>query len=162
MAKPPRRYWLMKTEPDTFSFDDLLRAPNQTATWEGVRNYQARNLMRDEFHLGDLVFIYHSSCEVPGIVGIAEVVKEAEPDLTAVDPKSPYFDPKCAKDGVLRWMMVSVRAKARLKRFIPLTELKSVRGLEEMMVIRRGTRLSVQPVMPQEWKIIEKLGGVDI
>jgi predicted RNA-binding protein with PUA-like domain len=148
----------MKTEPDTFSFDDLLKAPGRTTSWEGVRNYMARNIMRDQMKVGDLTFFYHSSCEEPGIVGITEVVKEAHPDLTALDPKSEYYDEKSAKKGESQWSMVAVRAKDRMKHFVPLSELKATKGLEKMMVTQRGARLSVQPVTEAEWNIIVKLG----
>jgi predicted RNA-binding protein with PUA-like domain len=148
----------MKTEPDTFSFDDLLKAPKRTTSWEGVRNYMARNLMRDQMKLGDQAFFYHSSCEVPGIVGITEVVRESHPDDSALDPKSEYFDEKSAKKGESQWAMVAVRAKARMKHFVPLSELREAKGLERMMVIQRGSRLSVQPVTAAEWQVIIKLG----
>lgn len=148
----------MKTEPDTFSFDDLLRAPKRTTSWEGVRNYMARNIMRDQMKLGDLTFFYHSSCDVPGIVGITEVVREAHPDLTALDPKSDYFDEKSAKKGESQWSMVAVRARSRMKHYVSLDELKKTKGLEKMMVTQRGARLSVQPVTAAEWAVIQKLG----
>lgn len=148
----------MKTEPDTFSFDDLLKAPKRTTSWEGVRNYMARNIMRDQMKFGDLAFFYHSSCEVPGIVGIAEVVKEAHPDLTALDPKSDYFDEKSAKKGESQWAMVAVRAKSKMKHYVSLSDLKATKGLETMMVTQRGSRLSVQPVTAAEWNLILKMG----
>lgn len=148
----------MKTEPHTFSFDDLVRSPGRSTFWEGVRNYQARNLMRDEFKAGDQVFIYHSSCAEPGVVGIAEVVREAHPDLTALDPASAYYDEKSAAAGASRWSAVDVRAVARLTRPVTLTMMRTATGLEQMLVLRRGMRLSVQPVTPAEWQVIVKLG----
>ncbi len=148
----------MKTEPDTFSFDDLLKASKRTTSWEGVRNYMARNIMRDEMKLGDLTFFYHSSCEVPGIVGITEVVRAAHPDLSALDPQSEYFDERSAKKGESQWAMVAVQARQKMKHYVPLTVLKETKGLEKMMVTQRGSRLSVQPVTPAEWAVITKLG----
>jgi len=151
------RYWLMKTEPDVFSFDDLLRAPKKTTSWEGVRNYQARNFMRDDFKVGDLVFIYHSNAgDETGIAGIAEVVKGAYGDQAAMNPKSPYFDEKSAKAGASRWVVVDVRAVRKFKTPVTLSQIKSTPGLERMAVVQKGQRLSVQPVTPQEWGIIEK------
>jgi predicted RNA-binding protein with PUA-like domain len=152
------RFWLMKTEPDTFSFDDLVKAKGRTTSWEGVRNYQARNLLRDELKLGDQVFIYHSSCDEPAVIGIGEVVRENHPDLSALDKKSLYFDEKSLKDGASRWCLVDVRAVARLANPVPLKALREIKGLEDMMVIKRGARLSVQPVSAAEWKIITKVG----
>ena len=150
----PMRYWLMKTEPDVFSFEDLLRARKQTTAWEGVRNYQARNFMRDDMRRGHRVFIYHSSCAEPGIMGIAEVTTEAMPDLTALDPQSDYYDAKSAEVGASRWYVVEVTACERFQMPISLLQLKSTRGLEQMLLVRRGQRLSVQPVSAQEWAII--------
>lgn len=154
MTQGRPRHWLMKTEPETFSFDHLLQAPNRTTSWEGVRNYQARNLMRDEFEVGDQVFIYHSSCAEPGIVGIAEVVRNAHPDPTALDPKSPYADDKSIAQGASRWLMVDVKAKARLKVPFTLADIRATPSLASMMVVRRGARLSIQPVTPEEWQTI--------
>ncbi len=148
----------MKTEPDTFSFDDLLKASKRTTSWEGVRNFMARNIMRDQMKLGDLTFFYHSSCEVPGIVGVTEVVREAHPDLSALDPKSEYFDEKSVKKGESQWAMVAVQAKQKMQHFVSLSELKATKGLEKMMVTQRGSRLSVQPVTAAEWAVITKLG----
>lgn len=146
-------YWLMKSEPDVFGIDHLMAMPRQTEHWDGVRNYQARNMMRDEMKKGDLVFFYHSNCKEPGIVGIMEVVKEGYPDFTAHDPESKYHDPKSSAEAP-RWFMVDVKFKRKLKRTIPLTELKQQAGLEEMALVRRGNRLSIMPVSTQEWEII--------
>lgn len=147
-------HWLMKTEPDTFSFDDLVRKPNRTDRWDGVRNYQARNFMRDSFRLGQEVFIYHSSTGEPGIVGIAEVVREAYPDTTALDKKSPYFDEKSLKDGASRWCVVDVKATARFAETISLKKIKSEARLKGMALVQPGQRLSIQPVSKQEWAYI--------
>ena len=143
-------YWLMKTEPDEFSIDDL--AKRKTEPWSGVRNYQARNFMR-EMKKGDRVFFYHSSCAEPGIVGIAEVSKEAHDDPTQFDPKSDYFDQKSKRDNP-RWSLVEVKFKKKLKRNITLTELKTQRELKELILLRPGSRLSVSPVSKKEWDFI--------
>lgn len=156
-TSPARRHWLVKSEPETFSFDDLLAKPGRTTGWDGVRNFQARNFMRDEMKQGDLVFFYHSSADPTAIVGVAEVVREGYPDPTALDPKDPHHDPK-SKPESPSWYMVDVRAVEPLKRPLTLTELRSVKGLEKMVLLQKGSRLSVQPVSPSEWEIIYKLG----
>jgi predicted RNA-binding protein with PUA-like domain len=148
----------MKSEPDVFSFDDLVKSKNRTAPWEGVRNYQARNIMRDDMPVGQRVFFYHSSCKEPGIYGVAEVVKTAYPDPTALDPENPYFCKVSDKRGESQWCMVNVRAVARMAKPVLLSQLKNTAGLEEMMVIKKGARLSIQPVTPDEWSIISALG----
>jgi predicted RNA-binding protein with PUA-like domain len=153
----PRRHWLVKSEPDTFSFDDLLASPKRTTGWDGVRNYQARNFMRDGMQRGDLVFFYHSSTEPTAIVGVAEVAREAYPDPTALDPKHPHFDPKSRADAPA-WMMVDLRAVEPFARPVTLAELKGTKGLERMVLLQKGSRLSVQPVSPEEWAIVYKLG----
>jgi predicted RNA-binding protein with PUA-like domain len=152
-----RLHWLVKTEPAAFSFDDLLARPNRTACWDGVRNYQARNFMRDAMKKGDLVFFYHSNAEPAQIVGVAEVVRESYPDHTAFDPKDSHFDPKSRADEPT-WMMVDLRAVERLKRPLSLADLRGVKGLEQMTLLQKGSRLSVQPVSTPEWEIIYKLG----
>jgi len=149
------RHWLMKSEPDEFSIDDLVRARNQTTPWFGVRNYQARNYMRDDMRLGDLAFFYHSSCPEPGIAGIVEISRLAYPDVTQFDPKSPYYDPKSKRDAP-RWVHVDVKL-VRKMRLVPLAELHASKGLENMVTLKRGNRLSITPVTPEEWKIIERL-----
>jgi len=149
-------YWLMKSEPDTFSFDDLKAMPKKTEHWDGVRNYQARNMMRDEMKKGDLVFFYHSNCKVPGIVGIMEVVREGYPDFTAFDPEGKYYDPKSDPDNP-RWFMVDVKYKRKLKRVIPLEEIKGLKKLEGMALVRKGNRLSVMPVEKNHWNAILSL-----
>ena len=149
-------FWLMKSEPDTFGIDDLQQRPQQTEHWDGVRNYQARNMMRDQMKVGDQVFFYHSNCELPGIVGIAEVVKEAYPDFTAFDPDNKHFDPKSHPDKPT-WFMVDVRFVRKLKRTISLQQLKSIPELSNLALVRRGNRLSIMPVSPDEWACILNL-----
>lgn len=147
-------YWLMKSEPDEFSIDDLASAPGKRAPWFGVRNYQARNFMRDRMAPGDGVFFYHSSCPEPGIAGIAEVCSAAYPDATQFDPKSPYHDPK-SSPAEPRWIQVDVR----LVRKIPLVSLEQLRRHRElagMRVLARGNRLSITPVEPREWNFITR------
>ena len=148
-------YWLMKSEPDAFGIDDLAARPGQTEPWDGVRNYQARNMMRDEMRPGDQVFFYHSNCKEPGIVGIAEVAREAYPDHTAFDPNAKYHDPKSDPDNP-RWFMVDVRYVRHLKRTITLTELKEHAdgALAGLPLVRRGNRLSIMPVSPEQWEFI--------
>jgi predicted RNA-binding protein with PUA-like domain len=146
-------YWLVKSEPDEFSIDDLYRAPKRTEHWDGVRNYQARNFMRDGMQKGDEVFFYHSNCDTPGIVGIAKVAREAYPDHTAFDPDDPHYDPKSDPDDP-RWLMVDVKYVRKLKRTIPLSELKENPKLENMALVRKGNRLSVMPVSEREWQAI--------
>lgn len=144
-------YWLMKSEPDSFSIDDLQR--QKTTGWDGVRNYQARNMMRDDFRVGDKVLFYHSNCAIPGIVGLAEVVRSAYPDDTAFDPRSPYFDPK-GSPSAPRWYRVDVKFTRKFGSILSLSELKRTPALSNMMVLRKGSRLSITPVTAEEWKII--------
>lgn len=144
-------YWLMKTEPDTFSIDDLKN--KVTSDWDGVRNYQARNFMRDEMKLGDQILFYHSSCKNVGVAGIAEVSKESHPDYTSFDPKSDYYDPKSTKEKP-RWFMVSVKWVKTFKRVIPLSELKEHKELSEMLITKKGNRLSITPVTKKEFQFI--------
>jgi predicted RNA-binding protein with PUA-like domain len=148
------RYWLMKSEPDEFSIDDLVRAPQQTTPWFGVRNYQARNFMRDEMRVGDRAFFYHSSCPAPGIAGIAEVVSQAFPDATQFDRKSPYFDPKATRETP-RWVNVEVKL-VRKTHLIELPELRHHAELAGMRILARGNRLSITPVEAGEWTFITK------
>jgi predicted RNA-binding protein with PUA-like domain len=148
-------YWLMKSEPDEFSIDDLARAPNASTPWFGVRNYQARNYMRDAMRAGDGVLFYHSSCEVPGIAGLAQVSGGPHPDETQFDPASPYYDAKSTRADP-RWMLVDVKL-VRKTRFLPLEELRRHKALAGMVVLKRGNRLSVTPVTPAEWKAVGKL-----
>jgi predicted RNA-binding protein with PUA-like domain len=151
-AHKDRQYWLLKSEPGTFSFDDLWNSPGRTSHWDGVRNFQARNYLRDEMKKGDLVFFYHSGAN-PGIVGIAEVVREGYPDPTALDPKHPHFDPKSKKEDP-SWFMVDIRAIERLARPIPLSEMRTHPQLEGMHLLRKGNRLSVQKVGAAEWNAV--------
>jgi predicted RNA-binding protein with PUA-like domain len=158
-ATHERRYWLVKSEPDSFSFDDLLASPGRTTAWDGVRNFQARNFMRDGMKLGDGVFFYHSSTEPAAIVGIAEVAREAYPDHTAFDPKDSHFDPKSKRDAPT-WMMVDLRAVKPLPKPLALADLRGVKGLEKMALLQKGSRLSVQPVTAKEWEIVCRLAGI--
>lgn len=150
------QYWLMKSEPDAFSIDDLKNCPNKTDSWDGVRNYQARNMMRDQMKLKDQVFFYHSNCKVPGIVGIAEVVKTSHPDLSALNPKSKYFDPKATPDNP-RWFMVSVKFKQKFPEVISLEDLKNNTHLKDFQLIKKGNRLSILPVTKKQWDSILKM-----
>ena len=147
-------YWLIKSEPDAFSIDDLAESPNRTTHWDGVRNYQARNFMRDDMQVGDHVLYYHSNCKPPGIVGICEVVSEPYPDHTALDPQSKYFDAK-SDPADPRWVMVDVRFVRRTKRLISLDEIKQhADRLDGFPLIRRGNRLSIMPVTKEHWDFI--------
>ena len=145
-------YWLMKSEPDEFGIDDLMRAANKTTSWFGVRNYQARNFMRDQMQLGDPAFFYHSSCEVPGIAGVVEIARLAYPDATQFDRKSKYFDAKAKRDQP-RWFNVDVKF-VKKTRLVPLTELRTYPQLAKMQLLQRGNRLSITPLDPAEWKFI--------
>ena len=149
------RYWLMKSEPDEFSIDDLAKAPKQTTAWFGVRNYQARNFMRDDMRVGDRAFFYHSSCPEPGIAGIVEISRLAYPDATQFDPKSDYYDPKSTGDAP-RWVNVDVKL-VRKTPLVSVQTLRETKGLQDMVTLRRGNRLSITPVTSAEWKIIENL-----
>ena len=150
----------MKSEPDVFSFDDLWKAKGRRTHWDGVRNYQARNLMRDEMSIGDGVLYYHSNASPPGVAGVAEVCSEAYPDHTQFDPADGHYDPKSKQEDP-RWWMVDVKAVRKLKRFVSLDELKAAPRLKEMMVCQRGSRLSVQPVSAAHWRAVLKLGGIE-
>jgi predicted RNA-binding protein with PUA-like domain len=144
-------YWLFKTEPDTFSIDTLRT--QKVSCWEGVRNYQARNMMRDQVKVGDLVLIYHSSCKNVGVAGIAKVVREAYPDHFQFDPESDYYDPKSDPDNP-RWIMVDVEFVRKTTRVIPLSVMKAMPELENMPLVKRGNRLSIMPVTEEEWEAI--------
>jgi predicted RNA-binding protein with PUA-like domain len=144
-------HWLMKSEPDAFSIDDLKRKKQEA--WDGVRNYQARNYMRDGMRVGDKVFFYHSNCAEPGIVGIAQVATDAYPDPSQFDPKSKYFEPGSSRDNP-RWMLVDVKFVKKLKRTITLKELQADPALDGMVLVRKGSRLSVQPVEAAQWEHI--------
>lgn len=146
-------FWLMKSEPSEFSIDDLLNRPQQTEHWDGVRNYQARNMMRDDMKAGDQVFFYHSNCDEPGIVGLVEIVREGYPDFFAFDPEDKHYDPKSDPQNP-RWMMVDVKFVEKFSRTISLRELKTYPQLEEFPLVRRGNRLSIMPVSKQQWDFI--------
>ena len=151
-------YWLMKSEPDAFGIEDLKARGQAGEPWDGVRNYQARNMLRDEMKVGDGILFYHSNCEVPGVVGLAEVSSEPYPDATAFDPEAKYFDPKSDPDNP-RWYLLEVRYVRHTKRTIPLTELKQYAEgpLADFPLVRRGNRLSVMPVTPEQWDFILEL-----
>ena len=148
-------YWLLKSEPDSFSIDALGKAAKQTTTWDGVRNFQARNMLRDSMKKGDLAFFYHSSCDVPGIAGIVSVVREGYPDVTAFDPKHHHYDADSNKQAP-RWFVVDLKLKRKLKRVITLDELRKYadKKLKDFVLLRRGNRLSVMPVSKQDWDFV--------
>lgn len=150
-------YWLMKSEPDVFGIDHLKAEPKKTDHWDGIRNYQARNFMRDDMNKGDLAFFYHSNCKEPGIVGIMEIVREAYPDFTAFDANSKYFDARSDPDHP-RWVMVDVRYKRKLKRVVTLRELKdNASKFGDFQLLKKGSRLSIMPVTKKQWDAILKL-----
>ena len=153
------RYWLMKSEPDVFSFDDLWKAKKRTTHWDGVRNYQARNFMRDQMSVGDGVLYYHSNAKPPGIAGIARVASASYPDPTQFDPADSHYDPKSDPDDP-RWWLVDVQAVEKLPRFLSREDLQGAKALAEMRVLQRGSRLSVQPVTAKEWRAVRKLAGL--
>jgi len=152
------KYWLMKTEPGTFGIDDLAKAPGKTTAWDGVRNYQARNMLRDEMQKGDLAFLYHSSCEVPGIYGTLKIARAGYPDATAFDRRHAHYDPDSDRENP-RWYVVDVKLDERWSKPVTLEELKrhAAGGLKEMLVLRRGNRLSITPVTKSEWEFIATL-----
>ena len=151
-------YWLFKSEPDAFSINDLIAMKGKKDHWDGIRNYQARNLMRDEMVKGDLGFFYHSSCKVPGIVGIVEVVKEAYPDHTSWDPEGKYYDPKSSPDNP-RWVMVDVKFRQKFAEVISLEKLRTIAKLDGMVLLKKGSRLSIQPVDKSDWNTIVKMSS---
>jgi len=155
-------YWLLKSEPDSFSIDDLAAAPKRTAAWDGVRNFQARNMLRDSIKKGDQAFFYHSSCEVPGIAGIVSVVKEGYPDKTADDPSHHHYDDKNRGQGASaepRWYVVDVKLVRKFKHVIALEQLRvhQSKALRDLVVLRRGNRLSVTPVSQKDWRFVLSL-----
>lgn len=154
-----KKYWLFKSEPSCFSLDDLKAMPDKTEHWDGVRNYQARNMLRDDIKKGDELFFYHSNAKPMGIAGICTVVKSGYPDFTAMEPDSQHPDPKHTKDKPL-WYMVDVKFKKEFKEIVTLKEMKETIGLENMVLTQRGSRLSVQPVTFEEWKIINSLAKI--
>ncbi len=151
-------HWLLKSEPDAFSIDDLAKAPKKTSAWDGVRNYQARNMLRDSMKKGDLAFFYHSSCEVPGIAGIVSVAREGYPDETAFDPKHHHYDADSNKESP-RWFVVDVKLVRKLDRIITLDELRrhAAKTLKDFVLLRRGNRLSVMPVTKKDWDFVLSL-----
>jgi predicted RNA-binding protein with PUA-like domain len=149
------QYWLMKSEPDEVSIDDVMASPDQTTPWFGVRNYQARNFMRDQMQVGDGVLFYHSSCPEPGIAGLAEIVSTPYPDASQFDAKGKYYDPKATPEQP-RWVSIDVKG-TRKTRLLPLAELRTIPALEEMAVLQKGSRLSITPVTAAQWKTIVKL-----
>ena len=155
----PLRYWLFKSEPSAFGIDHLAKSPRQTAPWDGVRNYQARNSLRDQVQLGDKVFFYHSREEPLGIFGTMEVVKAGRPDPTQFDPHSKYFDPNSPEDNP-RWVLVDVKLTAKFPRPVLRDDLAGDAATATMLVLKRGMRLSIQPVTPAEWKAVHRLAGL--
>jgi predicted RNA-binding protein with PUA-like domain len=146
------KYWLMKSEPTTFGIDDLAKAPRRRSGWDGVRNYQVRNMIRDQMQKGDLAFFYHSSCELPGIYGVARIVRAAYPDATAFDPRHAHFDPK-SDPAAPTWYMVDVELVRRFETPVTLDQLKAnARALGDLLVLKRGNRLSITPVTPLQWR----------
>ncbi|AFG37801.1 EVE domain-containing protein [Spirochaeta africana] len=154
-------YWLVKSEPDTFSIQDLAGMPDQTEHWDGVRNYQARNFMRDEMRKGDKVLFYHSNTKPPGVVGVCSVVREGYPDHTAWDPESTYFDPKSSPENP-RWFMVDIQLQEVLPQYVSLDAMKQNPALEGMRLLQKGNRLSVLPVQEREFREILRMGGLHI
>jgi predicted RNA-binding protein with PUA-like domain len=152
-AQKDRQFWLLKSDPETFDFDDLWNTPNRTTHWDGVRNFQARNYMRDEMKKGDLAFFYHSGGLSPAIAGIVEIVREGYPDHTATDPKDPHYDPK-SKGGETPWSMVDIRAVEKLARPVTLAEMRTRPELAAMPLLQKGQRLSVQKVGAAEWNAV--------
>jgi len=146
-------YWLLKSEPDAFSIDDLKSMPGKKDHWDGIRNYQARNSMRDDMKKGDLAFFYHSSCPQPGVVGVVRISREAYPDHTALDKNSKYFDPKASIDNP-RWCMVDVTYKKKFRNIVSLTDIKNNPKLKDMLLVKKGNRLSIMPVTEKHWEII--------
>ena len=157
MPKSPK-FWLLKTEPQSFSFQDLARAPQQTTCWDGVRNYQARNFLRDEMAVGDRVLFYHSSTDQPGVVGTATVVRSAYPDPTAWDPNDSHYDAGSTREEP-RWFMVDIRLERLFQEPLPLEKLRGIAALNAMELLRKGSRLSVQPVRKAEFDAVLKLAG---
>ena len=156
-----RRYWLLKSDPESFGLAHLQKSPKKTTMWDGVRNYQARNYLRDAFGVGDGVLFYHSQIQPPAVVATATVVRAGYPDPTQFDRRSPAFDPKAHQDEP-RWFAVDIRLDQVFPRPVTLREMREVRGLEKMVLLQKGSRLSVQPVTAGEWKIVTRLGFRDV
>ena len=153
------KHWLLKTDPDTFAWKDLRAAPGKRTIWDGVRNYQARNLMRDEMSVDDRALFYHSQSDPPAVIGIVRITKTGIADPTQFDRKSKYYDSASSPEAP-RWITVEIGLERALPKPVPLPELRSARGLEGMILLRRGSRLSVQPVTDTEWKIVLRMGGL--
>lgn len=153
-----KRYWLFKSDPESYSFYDLIQEPNRTAEWDGVRNYQARNYLRDQIKVGDGVLFYHSNTSDPGVVGTAEVVRDGYPDHTAMDPSSDHADAKSTAENPI-WFMVDIKALYEFEEPLSLQTLKGTPGLERMVLLQKGTRLSIQPVEEREWEVVLSLEG---
>jgi predicted RNA-binding protein with PUA-like domain len=151
-----KRYWLFKSEPEFFSIDDLIESPNHTTTWDGVRNYQARNFLRDDVRAGDDVLFYHSNSQPSGVAGTCRVVRAGYPDPSALNPDNPYYVPNSDPRNPV-WYAVNVKFVTKLSQILPLAVLRETPGLENMMVTRKGSRLSIQPVTPAEWEIVRRL-----
>ena len=151
-------YWLMKSEPETYSIDDLVAQPRKTDHWDGIRNYQARNFMRDQMVKGDLAFFYHSNCVEPAVVGMMEIVGKAYPDHTQFDSQEKYFDPDSPSDNP-RWLMVDVRFRRKFSNIVTLRAMKAEKRLSDMRLVQRGNRLSILPVSGREWRHILKMAG---
>ena len=154
---PKKNYWLMKSEPESYSIDHLENDKDQTTHWDGVRNYQARNFMRDDMKKGDKVLFYHSNAKPPGAAGVAEIVKEAYPDFTAFDPDDKHYDPK-SKEDKPTWYMVDIKFVKKFKNFVPMNDMKDNEKLSEMRLLQKGNRLSVMPVTKEEFDEVVKMG----
>jgi predicted RNA-binding protein with PUA-like domain len=159
MPSPTQPHWLFKSEPDEFSFSDLKQRPRQTEPWNGVRNYQARNFMRDQMQPGQKILFYHSNTQPPGIVGIATVASKAYPDPSQFDPTSDYYDPKSTPESP-RWLLVDVQWHQDFEQQVTLDSLRSQPALADMLILRRGNRLSITPVEPKHFQLICQLGGI--
>lgn len=156
-----KNYWLVKSEPSCFSVDDLVKSKNKTTYWDGVRNYQARNFMRDDMKKGDYVLFYHSNADPNAVAGICEIVKEGYPDFTAFDPDDQHYDPK-SKEDKPTWVMVDIKLIKKFKNLVTLAEIKENSKLQEMRLVQRGNRLSVMPITKKECEIITKMGGITL
>ena len=156
----PRQYWLLKSDAETFSFEDLLAAKKKTTAWDGVRNHQAKLYLRDQMAVGDGVLFYHSSADPPGVAGVARIARAGYPDPTQFDRRSDHYDPKARKPEPT-WYQVDVQAVAAMERFVPIEVLRGRKELSKMLLLQRGQRLSVMPVTPEEWRVVLELGGLD-
>ena len=156
---PEKQYWLMKSEPATYSYDDLANEKTGQGPWDGIRNFTSRNFMKDDMRIGDGVLFYHSSCPEPGVAGIAEVASEAYPDHTQFDPKADHYDASSRREKP-KWWMVDLRAVEKLPKFVPLKDMREEPALAGMITLRKGNRLSITPVTKEEWTAIRKMGGL--